>query len=150
MDTKTLARFMRKVQVSSETSCWTWTGTQSRGYARIGVRCSCGEGQRTRLAHRLSYEHFVGPIPDGTELDHVCRNSLCVNPSHLEAVTHAVNVRRSTSPAVQRARHARVTHCPRGHAYDSANTLIKNGCRHCRACAREYAQRQRIAKRKAG
>lgn len=69
--------------------CWRWTGTRDRqGYPFLNV------GGAPRRAHRLMYEQLVGPIPSGLELDHLCRVRDCVNPSHLEAVTHTENMRR--------------------------------------------------------
>jgi len=112
--------------------CWLWTGyINPNGYAMFG----------RRWAHRVAYEFFVGPIPEGLELDHLCRVPACVNPAHLEAVTHRENMRRA--PATNR------TVCPGGHPYDESNTHItKAGKRHCRACDRD---RHRVAwaKRKA-
>jgi hypothetical protein len=80
-----LARFY----VVEANGCWRWTATLDRvGYGNIQVR------RRTMRAHRASYEAHVGPIPKGLELDHLCRNKACVNPSHLEPVTHSENLRR--------------------------------------------------------
>jgi hypothetical protein len=81
------------------------------------------------MAHRLSYEHHVGPIPDGLQIDHTCRNRKCVNPEHLEPVTNAENTTR------QDHAERRKTHCPKGHPYDEANTYVDpSGARRCRAC----------------
>jgi hypothetical protein len=87
-------------------------------------------------AHRVSYEWAKGPIPDGMELDHLCRNPACVNPDHLEAVTHGANLHRSDSVTGKRSAK---TECPRGHPYDEANTYIytdRKGYPHrqCRTC----------------
>jgi hypothetical protein len=74
----------------TDTGCRLWTGhTYSNGYGRMNV------GGRARLVHRLSYTEFVGPIPDGLEIDHRCRNKLCIEPAHLEPVTRAMNLLRS-------------------------------------------------------
>jgi hypothetical protein len=84
----TLARFLSKVDVKP--SCRRWRGAAtSRGYGLMRF-------SRSRLVrvHRFAYVAFVGPIPDGLELDHVCRNKLCCNPDHLEVVTHSENIRR--------------------------------------------------------
>lgn len=82
------------------------------------------------LAHRWSYEFHVGPIPEGLDLDHLCRNRGCVNPDHLEPVTREENIRRAF---------ATVTHCPSGHPYSDENTYVRPGTVHrkCRACARQ-------------
>lgn len=82
-----------------ETPCWIWNGApQSKaGYCRVHLRSG------TRLAHRASYEQFVGPIPEGLQLDHLCRVPSCVNPEHLEPVTHAENGRRGRATKLTRA-----------------------------------------------
>jgi hypothetical protein len=71
--------------------CWIWHGAITRGYGtfRIGK-----EVNGTALAHRLSYQWLVGPLPDGLELDHLCFVRCCVNPAHLEPVTHSINLER--------------------------------------------------------
>ncbi|TBO59895.1 HNH endonuclease [Streptomyces kasugaensis] len=108
------------------------------GYARISV-----DGER-QYAHRVSYEAFVAPIPDGLVIDHLCRNRGCVNPEHLDAVTQRVNVLRGESPAAARARQVACIH---GHQLDATNTYrAANGtrkCRRCRANARERSRRRR-------
>ena len=109
--------------------CWHWIGHLRSGYGRLMVNGSFIS------AHRMSYEHFVGPIPDGLEIDHLCRNRSCVNPDHLEPVTRTENIRRGTSPA---ARNAVKSHCPRGHEFSGENLLLRNRKNHvgrvCRAC----------------
>lgn len=128
--------------------CWEWLAARASisvggvGYGRFDA----GEG-RSRQAHRYAYETLVGPIPEGLQLDHLCRNTLCVNPSHLEPVTPRVNYRRGFGVS---GRNARKTHCPQGHAYDGANTIqTRDGGRQCRLCSVEY-QRQLRARRGAG
>ena len=125
-----LARFFSKVSVSYSTGCWEWTGGWAgKRYGRLSFR---GDDE---YSHRLAYRAFVGRISDGLEIDHLCRVPLCVNPAHLEAVTHAENCRRGD----QRAGNSnlRKTHCPLGHPYDSENTRRKpNGWRVCRTCER--------------
>ena len=89
-------RFVDKILIGD--GCWEWQGARSgNGYGTLGV-----DG-RTRLAHRLSYQHFIGPIPDGLDLDHLCRVRWCVNPRHLEPVTRSVNATRGETGRVARA-----------------------------------------------
>jgi hypothetical protein len=120
-------RFLAKVDMSVPEACWPWTAAKtSCGYGKIGV------AGRTRPAHRVSYELFVGPIPEGLTLDHLCRNPACVNPEHLEPVTQRENTRRGVSPA---AHNARKTHCSRGHELQGDNCYVDAvGKRHCRTC----------------
>lgn len=113
--------------------CWLWRGTiEASGYGRVGIG-------RTKnfMAHRVMYEMLVGPIPDGLQLDHLCRVRACVNPNHLEAVTPRVNSLRSENLCAQRARK---THCPKGHPYSGENLVItRQGHRICRECRRRSA-----------
>ena len=131
-------RFWSKV-VAREDGCWVWTGSRGRwGHGRV----QRGGRNSVVLAHRVAYELLVGEIPKGLTLDHLCFNTSCVNPTHLEPVTNAENVRRE----MQRLR---PTHCPKGHPYDEANTSLgvrPDGRirRDCRTCARER-MRQRVA-----
>jgi hypothetical protein len=87
-------RFWLRVGPHDEAgACWLWHGTTSRGY---GYFESYASGSRVRMtAHRFAYEAFVGPIPVGLELDHLCRIRNCVNPAHMEPVTHAENMART-------------------------------------------------------
>lgn len=133
--------------------CWIWKASKNgQGYGQFWYR------GRLRQAHAVSYEMYVEPIPEGKEPDHLCRTRDCVNHAHLEPVSHQENNRRAEAltnqaclrgqkkaaagilpPAVAFQREK--THCPKGHAYDEANTRHKNGKRHCRACARERYHR---------
>lgn len=116
-----------------ENGCWVWSGARDRhGYGKFG--------HNSALAHRWSYENFVGPIPAGLHLDHLCRVRACVNPAHLEPVTNAENVRR---------RNEQRTHCIRGHAFDDENTYRSKGRRACRACGRMHAHNAALRKRQA-
>ena len=119
-------RFDAKWQSDGE--CWRWTAAiDKHGYGRFSM------GGRMRLAHRMSYEGLVGPIPQGMDLDHLCRNRACVNPYHLEPVSRSVNL--SRSPLMARGQNK--THCPRGHMYTPENTRITTqGARACRTCER--------------
>ena len=140
----TLDRLLAKVDVGV-TGCWNWTASkQAGGYGQIRVG---GRDGRYVLAHRVSYELHVGPIPDGLQLDHLCRNRACVNPEHLEPVTCRENILRGVGFA---ATNAVKTHCPAGHPLDGANLYVcPRGTRKCRACraeaSRRYLQRKRAA-----
>lgn len=136
-------RFWPKVNRKDDDSCWEWTGWRSRnGYGRLRLT------KHTEVAaHRFSYELLVGPIPEGLQIDHLCRNRSCVNPAHLEPVTCQENLLRGLTIA---ARNAAKTHCPRGHSYSGENLYRKpNGGRECRACmtarVQRWTQRQRAA-----
>lgn len=87
--------------------------------------------RRVVRAHRLVYELLVGPIPDGLQLDHLCRNRGCVRPDHLEPVTRRTNILRGTGPS---AIHARKTQCPHGHPYDRTVTRRGTTERRCSTC----------------
>lgn len=124
-------RFWAKVDKNGPLGCWVWTAsTYPSGYGAFGVAPG-----KVNCAHRFAYELLVGPIPEGLQLDHLCRTRLCVNPVHLEPVTIAENVLRGIGPS---ATNARKTHCIHGHPFDEANTKIdREGFRHCRACSRK-------------
>ena len=119
----------RNVRID-EAGCWIWQGSLTRG--------GYGKYSSNQMAHRVSYETFVGLIGQGLHLDHLCRVRECVNPAHLEAVTPLVNAqRRDAELGIGGAK----THCPQGHPYDEENTARRNGRRYCRACQRERAKR---------
>lgn len=83
----------RDYEVDEATGCWIWLhGKSGAGYGQLHVKHS--RPRRMVYAHRVYYERHVGPVPDGLELDHLCRNPSCVNPEHLEPVTHAENIKR--------------------------------------------------------
>lgn len=129
-------RFARKVEVADD-GCWLWMGTVNRkGYGMFWPDAA------GTPAHRWSYEHHVGPIPAGLQLDHLCRVRHCVNPEHLEPVTAKENQMRSPfNPAAR-------THCPQGHPYDAVNTYLypdgrRRACRTCvTACRIAYQARK--------
>lgn len=120
--------------------CLEWTGSKDElGYGRVGRG---GQGRGWIYAHVAAWVLFNGPVPDGLELDHLCRNPGCCNPYHLEPVSHRENCLRGQSPP---ARNAKKTHCVHGHEFTPENTRIKrSGKRDCRACDRE-AHRRRAA-----
>jgi hypothetical protein len=113
--------------------CWLWLRSLTEGYGNFYFRGGpCP-------AHRASYELFVGPIPDGLHIDHLCRVKHCVNPAHLEPVTRCENARRGA--------HGMKTHCKHGHEYTPENTIHLGGKRRCRECTRrsgrEFKRRKR-------
>lgn len=120
---------------NSPDDCWNWPElSNSRGY--VPSACSENGVVRRFLAHREAYRRLVGPIPEGLQLDHLCRNRRCINPRHLEPVTSRENVLRSLAPS---ALNAKKTHCKHGHAFTSKNTFVYptrwgtgRGCRQCR------------------
>lgn len=123
-------RFMSKVDYQS--GCWIWTAATTDGYGSFWLR------GRQQAAHRVSYELFVGEIPKGLQLDHLCGNRACVNPEHLEPVTAQENIRRRALPMGTDTVNGSKTHCPKGHPYDEANTIRWRNTRTCRACRRVY------------
>lgn len=130
-------RFFDRVQKADD-GCWLWTGFINHGgYGRFSISHTQGV-----MAHRWAYEHWVGPIPDGLTIDHLCRVTRCVNPEHLEPVTIQVNEQRAA------AHNATKTHCKHGHEFTPENTrVLPNGRRECRACRDEINWRSNIRKR---
>jgi hypothetical protein len=135
-----IERFIEKVYL--EGSCWRWAGAHGGGsYGTISLK----PYHRTVYAHRFAYEHFIGPIPEGLEIDHLCRVQDCVNPAHLEAVDHRTNLLRSDNFT---ARQARQTHCKHGHEFTPANTYVdRRGRRYCRPCDKTRRRAARSLRR---
>ena len=145
------ARFLDKIAFEPKRECWLWRGAiVGGGYGQFCVGADAVRRGEPRLtyAHRFSYEAKFGPIPNGLEIDHLCRVRNCVNPEHLEAVTSHENIRRGESGKYNREK----THCPKGHPYSGDNLYRRpNGDRHCRICKRsalrEYKERRRARER---
>lgn len=132
-----IRRLLDRVLIGN--GCWEWAGAVDRktGYGKLSY-----EG-RVTTAHRASYTALVGPIPQGLVVDHLCRNKVCVRPSHLEAVTNAENIRRGHHIG-QRERWA--DGCAQGHPWTPENTKVRpGGKRLCRICARDGKRRRRLA-----
>lgn len=136
-----LERFFSKVEKKSfgySTECWIWIAYRNVfGYGTFrGENSKKEDGYKCRLAHRWSYENFVGKIEPGLELDHICKNKACVNPEHLRQVTHARNMEFNSGLNKD------VTCCPEGHSYDGDNLYIrtrKDGrvYKICRTCKKD-------------
>jgi hypothetical protein len=114
--------------------CWMWQGTTTTGgYGMIRL------GSTMAYTHRVAHELWVGPIPAGLQVHHLCHVRACANPAHLTTMTQSAH---------RRLHAADVDACPAGHSYDEANTYIgKNGARFCRACNAAKARARREAKR---
>ena|SRR5688500_17958024 len=140
-------RFWEKVNQDGpavlDSPCWVWTAWTTGGRRPYGMT---RDGQRRILAHRWAWQIVNGEIPAGHQVDHLCRTTLCVRPSHLEAVTPRENFLRSTGAGAVAVREGR---CSRGHEFTNDNTYVypSGQRRKCRACARllqrEYVRRQK-------
>jgi hypothetical protein len=137
-------RFWSKVQRGAADECWPWTGARCKnGYGNFRVGSLKDASRRTALAHRVAYELEYGFTTEniGLDVDHLCRNRLCVNPQHLELVTRRENLRRGETLVGSEMDRDRCIH---GHVFDVANTYVdRQGQRHCRACGRERARQRR-------
>lgn len=124
-----LEKFAELIQLDETTGCWNWLGRKTEtGYGKLWA------DDQMWMAHRFSYAALIGPLPDGLESHHKCRNRGCVNPWHLELVTHQKNCETDFT----------VTHCKNGHAYkDGEYYEIRNKDGHvkrtCKICAKERA-----------
>lgn len=144
LDRAQLARFQR-LTAQIPAGCWVWKGETTKDGYGVWRR---GPGHPREMAYRVSYEHHVGDIPEGHDLDHACHTAAvqastclggmdcphrrCVNPAHLEPVTRSENIDRSNHAG------RRKTHCPAGHEYTEVNTRLDSaGKRHCRQCHRD-------------
>jgi hypothetical protein len=125
-------RFWSQVDRRGHDECWPWLGAKDRdGYGQFGI------GGLHKKAHRVAYQWLRGAFPEHLTIDHLCLNTPCVNPWHMEPVTAAENSRRV---AVRR------THCPKGHDFTPENTRVnKKGARTCRSCSRDSTAAWRVA-----
>jgi hypothetical protein len=130
-------RIATRIAPEPNTGCWLWLGSYSHnGYGQVWFN-----GGNLR-AHRVFWEDENGPIPDGLELDHLCKVRCCVNPAHLEAVTRKENIRRSEAGLERGRQQMAKKRCPRGHEYSGENLYrYADGHRACRACRRAAQNR---------
>lgn len=140
----TIERFASKISITD--GCWNWTGSKKpKGYGQF---CIYIDGvERNRSSHRVMYELVTGKDLDGTieVIDHLCRNTSCVNPKHLELVSSAVNIHRGTN---QIAVYAARNHCSKGHEYTPENTSYYRSRgfvrgRKCKMCSNKYMRDRR-------
>jgi hypothetical protein len=133
-------RFWRYVEKGPH--CWMWRGgLTGAGYGVFSTGSRPKGTLRSKLAHRYAYELLVGPIATGKHLDHLCRETACVRPAHLEPVSPRDNTLRGIGPS---ALNEIATECKRGHLFSAENTYVdKRGERHCRACTNYRARRRR-------
>lgn len=126
----------------AEGRCWIWQhAIDGSGYGEFR------QGGKNYKAHRVMYELYKGQVPVGLELDHLCREKKCWNPSHLEAVTHRENCRRGDAGRWMRDRDS----CSRGHKYlPGSFTLRSDSARICRICGRDKVRAWRLARKAAG
>ena len=133
-------RIQERITVTAA-GCWEYPCRNGSGYGVIGLG---GRGGKTARTHRVVYEALVGPIPEGLDIDHLCRNRSCCNPQHLEPVTRQVNAQRGLRKTEQ-------THCKQGHALSGNNLKITEKQRICLTCARtnsrESHRRRRALKK---
>lgn len=139
-------KFWSKVEILSN-GCWLWKGYRQKrnGVAAYGGFRFSDPNKRWQLVHRWAYEYCVGQIPYGLTIDHLCRNTGCVNPNHLEAVTNRENVRRGNGPTAINARKA---FCIRGHPLDGDNLIKVKLGRQCRLCTNMLKRRWYLANQK--
>lgn len=127
---------MQNKVLHTEAGCWEWVGARSSsGYGTVWI------GGVNYLPHRIAYELLVGPIPEGMQMDHLCRNKFCCNPSHVEPVTAKENMARRPD--------VRKSHCKHGHELTVENLIVKRRGsgrveRNCRECERVAQRRRRM------
>ena len=137
-------RLSKKIEIVTESGCWIWIGALSKnGYGNVHTR------PRNVVAHRAVYQAMRGAIPEGLDLDHLCRVRCCVNPAHLEPVNRTTNLERGGVLSRLRARAIKMhtqTHCKRGHEMTPENSYTYPDGKHrqCRACMREHQRTWRM------
>lgn len=133
--------FLRRVVFNEETFCWNFIGSKTpAGYGLIT------KNRRNYLTHRLTYQFFKGEIPQGLDVDHLCRNRACCNPEHLEAVTRSVNNFRGE--VGKHNQNVKKTHCLRGHPLFGDNCYNHpDGSRQCRKCSKMRDEKSRIKRK---
>lgn len=139
--TPTIDKILNSIEIDGN-GCWLWLrGCDPDGYGKVR------DGARTRRTHIVTYEFYVGLVPDGLVLDHQCNVRGCCNPAHLLPMTNRENVLKPGSQSLAAIRAAQ-THCIHGHEFTEQNTIIRsNGCRKCRTCwNRIRRERRRRAK----
>lgn len=137
-------RYARLAFPEPNTGCFIWMGALNwNGYGKMRVGYASEGTHGMQYAHIVAYEHFVGPVPKGLVLDHKCRMRCCVNPDHLEPVTHIENVRRGTISESNKARGLARTNCKRGHPLSGPNLNLYRGVRLCRICRAMNAKKQK-------
>jgi hypothetical protein len=137
------ARFISKVDFQE---CWLWTACTDRtGYGLFSI----GSNRNAR-AHRFAYELMVGTVPSGMECDHLCRNRACVNPDHLEIVTHRENllrIRTRVAKGESVSTNSDQSMCPLGHPWAEFGSRHRDGYLRCKACASERERKRRLTGR---
>jgi hypothetical protein len=130
-------RFYAYLHKGAPDECWIWGGALNiNGY---GAFRTSGPNPKNVRVHRFAYELLVGPIPEGLELDHLCRMRPCCNPAHLEPVPGRINTLRGENFS---AKNAQKTACPQGHEYTDENTYVApNGWRQCAKCRTEHSRK---------
>ena len=123
--------------VETSGGCWVFEGARTEGYGVIGRG---GRGEGNAYTHRVTYTYFIADIPEGLDLDHLCRNRACCNPWHLEPVTRLENVRRGLHGPGYGPRER--THCKHGHEFTPENTIQTARQRYCRTCRRQRYQKE--------
>ena len=125
MTPRQLINFEKKYIPEPNSGCWLWMAALKRdGYAKFTSHST---------GHKMAFLHWNGVVPEGKEIDHICGVKCCVNPQHLQAITHKENVAKSGSWDFNR----RKTHCPKGHPYSGENLYISGTNRQCNICRRE-------------